>query len=129
MHIKVRDKVPSFTHCHTPWVSSQATLSREALETPKDKPLDPAFGACVPMWVLRLPGSGKRGWPHLFASGSTVSAVTLRTKNVQVRDCPNPGQPLTTPPTQHMHSPWGQDFLEHQGNPGIRQNTKGSHKT
>lgn len=47
MHIKVKDEVPSFTHSHTPWVSSQATLSREALETPKDKLLDPACGACV----------------------------------------------------------------------------------
>lgn len=44
MQVRVKDEVLSFTHPHTSRISSQATLSREALETPIDKLLDPVSG-------------------------------------------------------------------------------------
>lgn len=47
MPVRVKDQVLSFTHPHTPRFSSQATLSREALETPRDKLLDPVSRASV----------------------------------------------------------------------------------
>lgn len=41
----VKDHVPGFTHHQAPRLSSQATLSWEALGTPRGKLLDPAWGA------------------------------------------------------------------------------------
>lgn len=57
MHVAVKDQAPGFTHLHAPRLSSQATLSWEALQTPRDKLLDPGWGGrgvCqgVHMWVL-----------------------------------------------------------------------------
>ena len=43
----VKDHVSGFTHHQAPRLSSQATLSWEALEIPRGKLLDPAWGgAC-----------------------------------------------------------------------------------
>lgn len=47
MQIRVEDQVLSFTHPHAPRFSSQATFSRKALETPRDKLLDPVSGGSV----------------------------------------------------------------------------------
>lgn len=72
VHIAVKDQAPSFTHRHTPRFSSQAALSREALETPIDKLLDPACGArmCICGCCGYLSMGKGRGGAHLFAFGS-----------------------------------------------------------
>lgn len=117
---------------HSP-ARPQVPLSGPALQGGpghnKRQLLGPACGPCVLVWVLWLPGRGKRWGPHPFAFGSSVPAVTLRTKSDRVGECPHPRQPLTTPHTQHARSPWGPGFLERQENPEIGQNTKGSHRT
>lgn len=121
-----REVAPGGTHMsqgpapqlHSP-SHSQVLLSGRALQGgPGDTKTQAAgpslWGVYVYMWVLWLPGRGKRGVPHLFAFGSTVPAVTLRTKNDQVGECPAPH-----PYPAYAHSPWGPDFLEHQENPEI----------
>lgn len=117
--IKVKDQVPISTHCHAPRFSSQATLSWEALETPRKKLLNPVCWVCVCIYgCYGYLGMGKRWGPHLFPFGSSLPTVTLRIKNDQVEEMPQSwSASCHSPAPTQAHSPWGQHFLEHQENP------------
>jgi hypothetical protein len=60
MQMSSKEQVPRLAHHHAPRFSSQTALSREALETSKDRLLGHSLGVIVHMWMPWLPGQVKK---------------------------------------------------------------------